>query len=107
MTHSPTTDDGDFVDMDPVDRLRDAWCHEYATWGDDGSAEFERILARIKADAVAEHKAQGVSDAEIEVAQHAFHEFVHGDDEPLTAREKNITKNAWRVALTAAKEAKS
>lgn len=43
-----------------------------------------------------------VTDAMIEAAQEAMHDFTMGPDFPLTDRDKGITRQAWRVALKAA-----
>jgi hypothetical protein len=48
----------------------------------------------------------GVTDEQVDAAQDAFHEFTWGPGEaPLTRREKGITRQAWRVALEAARNA--
>lgn len=48
---------------------------------------------------------ESIPDDAIEAAQDAFHEFVLGPDEPLTKRDKGITRLAYRVAIHAALEA--
>lgn len=48
-----------------------------------------------------------IPDEAIEAAQDAFHEFAMGPSEPLTKREKGITRLAYRAAIHAALEAMS
>lgn len=49
-----------------------------------------------------------IPDDAIEAAQDAFHEFAFGPlEEPLTKREKGITRLAYRAAIHAALEAMS
>jgi hypothetical protein len=52
---------------------------------------------------IAEH--ERVTDEQIEAAQDAFHEFIFGFEGPLTRRDKSITRQGWRVALEAARNA--
>lgn len=50
---------------------------------------------------------ESIPDNAIEAAQEAFHEFVLEPDEPLTGREKRITRLAYRYEIYAALEAMS
>ena len=50
---------------------------------------------------------ESIPDDAIEAAQDAFHEFTFGLEEPLTKREKGITRLAYRAAIHAALEAMS
>jgi hypothetical protein len=43
-----------------------------------------------------------LTDAQVDAAQQAFHDFTWGPCEPLTRRELGITRQAWRVAILAA-----
>lgn len=74
-------------------------------------AEHERLAADLEL--YQEHagltfprplKVEPVTDEQIEAAQDAFHEFVFGPrEQPLSPRERGITRQAWRVALEAAR----
>lgn len=44
-----------------------------------------------------------VTDAEADAAQAAFHEYVVGADEPLTERDLSVGRQAWKVAIQAAR----
>lgn len=44
-----------------------------------------------------------VTDAEADAAQTAFHEYVIGADEPLTERGLSVARQAWKVAIKAAR----
>ncbi len=46
-----------------------------------------------------------IPDGVADRAQVAFHEFVFGQGAPLTARDLGVMRQAWKVALRAAKEA--
>ena len=50
---------------------------------------------------------ESIPDDAIEAAQDAFHEFAMGPGEPLTRRDKGITRLAHRAAIHAALEAMS
>lgn len=45
-----------------------------------------------------------ITDDMADRAQRAWHEFVWGPDEPLSARDIGITRQAWKTALRAALE---
>lgn len=72
----------------------------------EGDDEWE-IADAILASPVWRGRALGpITDEMVEAAQDAHHVFAFGPDEPpLTAREKGITRQAWRVALEAAAKA--
>lgn len=44
-----------------------------------------------------------VTDEQADAAQIAFHEYVFGPDEPLTARDIGVARQAWKVAIQAAR----
>lgn len=50
---------------------------------------------------------ESIPDDAIEAAQDAFHEFVFWGEEPLSKRDKGITRLAYRAAIHAALEAMS
>lgn len=46
----------------------------------------------------------GDRDDEVDAAQIAMHEYIFGPEEPLTERDKSITRQAWRAALEATRD---
>lgn len=50
---------------------------------------------------------ESIPDDAIEAAQEAFHEFAFGPGEPLSKRDKGITRLAYRAEIHAALEAMS
>lgn len=46
-----------------------------------------------------------ITDSQITAAQNAYHEYCFGPEARLTDRQRGIDRQAWRVALQAAREA--
>ncbi|WP_437582713.1 hypothetical protein ACSAGD_10630 [Paramicrobacterium sp. CJ85] len=72
--------------------------------GADGYATVVQLRAEFTNGYIA-GASRPVTDAEADAAQTAFHEYVIGADEPLTERDLSMGRQAWKVALEAAREA--
>lgn len=75
---------------------------DYARRNIGGMQPVETVGDKVRAAYIA-GASRPVTDERADAAQIAFHEFVFGPDEPLTARDIGITRQAWKVALEAAR----